>query len=326
MKNINKLTLFSSLLLASSALVAAPLTTKTGFVYPANKTLIDSIYMGFNDKDPNFSNRCHLANDYNLSEGSPVYATTSGIVRRTTNKFQGDLAGSAGIADAMIIEHKTSTGQKFYAVYGHLRNMQVSVGDTVQQGQQIAQVGRFISGGKHDPHLHFAINTEKLSYHAHTPTPSCTDKLGFVDPEDFMLDHYTAQGSCNAVDNEVSTPQNRSVDIPNVLANDTDVDNDPLVLLSADSTSKNGVAISNNGDGTFRYTPEINFKGADSFKYRITDNKGCIDTATVYINVTQAENNGGGSGGGGSFNTFSIAGLLLLLFTRRFRKILKTKQ
>ena len=326
MKHINKLTLFSSLLLASSALAAAPLETSTGFVYPANKAHVDSDFIGFGDRNSSFGNRCHLADDYDLPEGSPVFATADGRVRQasTVIPYYGGSDGSLGTA--MIVEHRTSGGEVFYGLYGHIRNMSVAVGDKVTKGQQIAQVGRYTSGGRSLPHLHFGINTEAPSYHGYTPTTACVDTLGFVDPEKFMLANHTAQGSCNAVDNEVTTTQNTAVFIPNVLANDTDVDDDPLILLSADVTSKNGVPISNNGDGTFRYTPAIDFKGADSFKYRISDEKGCTDIATVYINVTEPDFNGGqnggetNSGGGGSFNIFGITGLLLLLFTRRFRK------
>lgn len=320
MKNINKLTLFSSLLLASSTLIAAPLSTSTGFVYPANMAHVNSDFIGFGDKNSSFGDRCHLANDYNLPEGSPVYATADGIVERasTVIPFYGDSAGASGAA--MIVKHQTSSGQVFYGLYGHIGKMTVDIGERVTRGQQIAQVGRYTSGGGHYPHLHFGINTVEPSYHGYTPTTACVDKLNFVDPERFMLANHTVQGSCHAVDNEVNTAQNKSVFIPNVLANDTDVDNDPLVLLSADNTSKNGVPIGNNGDGTFNYTPALNFKGADSFKYKVSDNKGCTKQATVYINVT------GPGSSGGSFGTFGIAGLLLLLFTRRFRNTLKIKQ
>jgi len=331
MKNINKLTLFSSLLLASSTLIAAPLTTSTGFVYPANMPHSKSTYYGFGKKSPDFGNLCHLADDYNKAEGSPVYATANGIVELVDPLFPyyGDSNGKPG--GIMVIKHLTSSGEIFYALYGHIKKMAFERGDFVSRGQQIAQVGRYTSGGKNLSHLHFGINTEKASFHGYTPTTACTDYRGFVDPEKYMQNHYTAQESCKAVDNKINTTKNTIVNIPNVLLNDTDIDGDPLSLLSADSVSKKGVTITNNGDGTFIYTPIIDYVGADSFKYKITDKTGCEKQATVYINVARAvddgqndgENNNGGSGGGGSFNIFGIAGFLLLILTRLFTRRVK---
>ena len=38
-------------------------------------------------------------------------------------------------------------------------------------------------------------------------------------------------------------------------------------------------------DGTFTYTPEADFAGADSFTYEVSDGQGGTDTATVAITV-----------------------------------------
>lgn len=69
-----------------------------------------------------------------------------------------------------------------------------------------------------------------------------------------------------------------------VLANDTDVDVEPLsaVLVSGPA---NG-ALTLNADGTFTYTPNANFNGTDSFTYKAND--GTVDSAAVIValNVT----------------------------------------
>ncbi len=57
----------------------------------------------------------------------------------------------------------------------------------------------------------------------------------------------------------------------NVLANDTDIDGDPLTAIL-----ENGVAhgtLSLQTDGTFTYTPDANFHGTDSFTYKAYDGK-----------------------------------------------------
>jgi hypothetical protein len=100
-------------------------------------------------------------------------------------------------------------------------------------------------------------------------------------------------GSVNAppvaADDVATTPANTAVNI-NVAANDTDPDGN-LAPTSATTTCTgcttpaNG-ALVNNGDGTFRYTPNTDFTGTDSFTYQICDTLSACDTATVTITTT----------------------------------------
>ena len=81
-----------------------------------------------------------------------------------------------------------------------------------------------------------------------------------------------------ANDDSVSTNEDTAVDI-SVLTNDTDVEGDPISITGFTQPS-HGV-VTNNGDGTLKYTPSLNYNGPDSFTYTI--NGG--DTATVSITV-----------------------------------------
>jgi uncharacterized protein YjiK len=69
-----------------------------------------------------------------------------------------------------------------------------------------------------------------------------------------------------------------------VLADDGDIDGDTLTV-TGNTSAANGVLV-NNGDGTFTYTPGLNFNGNDSFTYTISDGQGGTATATVGITVT----------------------------------------
>ena len=73
----------------------------------------------------------------------------------------------------------------------------------------------------------------------------------------------------------------------NVLANDSDVDSvlSPASITAFDAVSANGGAVVNNGDGTFTYTPALNFTGIDTFTYTVSDG-ALSDVATVTITVT----------------------------------------
>ncbi len=69
----------------------------------------------------------------------------------------------------------------------------------------------------------------------------------------------------------------------NVLANDSDIDGDPLTILSVTQPS-NGTSSTN---GTYcSYSPYPMFYGTDFFSYTINDGRGGTATATVLLTVT----------------------------------------
>ncbi|MCE5276587.1 MAG: tandem-95 repeat protein [Planctomycetaceae bacterium] len=86
-----------------------------------------------------------------------------------------------------------------------------------------------------------------------------------------------------AVDDAATTAEDTPVTV-NPLANDTDVDGDALTI-SANTQPANGTLVKN-ANGTFTYTPKLNYNGADSFNYTVSDGKGGTATATVAITVT----------------------------------------
>ncbi|MCP3918037.1 MAG: tandem-95 repeat protein [bacterium] len=94
-------------------------------------------------------------------------------------------------------------------------------------------------------------------------------------------------GVPTAVDDAYATAENRpqSISAANgVLQNDSDPDLDPLQAV-LDTDVMNGV-LNLNPDGSFDYTPNLDFVGADSFTYHATD--GSLDsnpaTVTVFVN------------------------------------------
>jgi hypothetical protein len=67
-----------------------------------------------------------------------------------------------------------------------------------------------------------------------------------------------------------------------VLPNDSDLDGDPLTVVSA--SAGNGT-VTINPDGTITYVPNPNFNGVDAITYTISDGRGGTSTATVQITV-----------------------------------------
>src|SRR5207248_10823934 len=69
-----------------------------------------------------------------------------------------------------------------------------------------------------------------------------------------------------------------------VLANDTDVDGDPLTAALVTSVAHGSLTL--NADGSFTYSPVAGYSGPDSFTYRANDGTADSNTATVSLTVT----------------------------------------
>ncbi|NQZ12334.1 MAG: tandem-95 repeat protein, partial [Algicola sp.] len=69
----------------------------------------------------------------------------------------------------------------------------------------------------------------------------------------------------------------------NVLANDSDIDNDTLTIAS--SSASNGATVVN-ADQSISYAPNANFNGEDVINYTISDGQGGTASSTVTVTVT----------------------------------------
>ncbi|MEZ6095181.1 MAG: cadherin-like domain-containing protein [Pirellulaceae bacterium] len=70
----------------------------------------------------------------------------------------------------------------------------------------------------------------------------------------------------------------------NVQLNDTDPD-DPTLTATVVSGPAYANSFQLNADGSFTYQPSLDYNGADSFTYRVTDSTGNTATATVHIQI-----------------------------------------
>lgn len=83
--------------------------------------------------------------DFGAPIGTTVYAAASGTV--TIAK----MGRNGGYGNYIVITHAGGV----QTLYGHLSKLEVSVGETVKQGQEIAKSGN--SGKSTGPHLHFGV-------------------------------------------------------------------------------------------------------------------------------------------------------------------------
>ncbi len=86
-----------------------------------------------------------------------------------------------------------------------------------------------------------------------------------------------------ANDDTAATREDTPAVTIDVLANDTDIDNDTLTVTAVSQGTNGSVTI--NSDGTMSYSPNANFYGSDLFTYTISDDKALTDTAKVNVTV-----------------------------------------
>ncbi|WP_299590091.1 tandem-95 repeat protein [uncultured Tateyamaria sp.] len=116
-----------------------------------------------------------------------------------------------------------------------------------------------------------------------TITYTIADGNGGTDTGELVVTVTPVNDAPEAEDDAATTPFNTAVDIP-VLANDSDVDGDPVRVTEA--TSPDG-DVTINADGTLTFEPTPGFEGPATISYTITDDNGGFDTAEVIVTVEE---------------------------------------
>ena len=86
-----------------------------------------------------------------------------------------------------------------------------------------------------------------------------------------------------ANDDSATAKEDTPIVMIDVLKNDTDPDNDRLVVVKATQGHNGSVTINTNS--TLTYAPSRNFSGNDKFTYTISDGKDGTDTAAVSVTI-----------------------------------------
>jgi VCBS repeat-containing protein len=87
-----------------------------------------------------------------------------------------------------------------------------------------------------------------------------------------------------AVNDAATTPEDTAVS-GTVLGNDTDVDAGTTLTASLGASPTNGT-LTLASDGSFTYTPTVDFNGIDTFTYTVSDGIAVSNVATVTITIT----------------------------------------
>ncbi|PIW64450.1 MAG: hypothetical protein COW12_06145 [Candidatus Omnitrophica bacterium CG12_big_fil_rev_8_21_14_0_65_45_16] len=94
--------------------------------------------------------------------------------------------------------------------------------------------------------------------------------------------HFTQNQAPIAQDDEGATDEDTPLEI-DVLANDSDPENDPLRVVEVTSPLHGNAVIQENG--TVLYTPEAHYNGEDEFQYTVEDSYGAQDSASITLAI-----------------------------------------
>lgn len=110
------------------------------------------------------------------------------------------------------------------------------------------------------------------------------ESLMFDDASTFDLIGFVPNDAPVANDDTFSGDEDAVIS-GNVLANDTDANDDVLTVTPATIATANGGTIVLNANGSFTYQGAANFNGTDGFSYTADDGRGGVSNANVTITI-----------------------------------------
>ncbi len=110
-----------------------------------------------------------------------------------------------------------------------------------------------------------------------------SDGTSDSEPATVLITVNPANDPPKAKDDSVMTKEDVPAKKIDVLANDTEVDNEPLKVTNV--TQGNNGTVSINPNNTLSYVPNADFYGTDTFTYTISDHQNETDTAVVSITI-----------------------------------------
>ena len=116
-------------------------------------------------------------------------------------------------------------------------------------------------------------------------TYTVRDGAGVTDTATVTVNVAAVNDAPVATADAATTREGAAVSI-DVMANDSDVENNTLSVTAVSSPANGTAAV--NPDGTVSYTPAANFNGADTFTYTLSDGQGGTATGTIAVTVKDA--------------------------------------
>ncbi|MEM8827722.1 MAG: LamG-like jellyroll fold domain-containing protein [Cyanobacteria bacterium P01_G01_bin.19] len=253
--------------------------------------------------------------DFRINGATPglerYYQFDGGIVDITGNSSQIELPASAQLVNSTAPIQSTSANNISPIAVddtatideGTTKHLHILDNDYDPDGSINPQVVEILSSPSHGTlemiDTQAELDARGLGMHhfghaEYTPNPGFTGVDSFVyrvqdnegawsNPATLTVTVEPTNNIPVALDDDATTNENQSV-IIDVLANDSDLDGDFLLILEACAT--NG-SVTINSDRTLTYTPDTDYVGEDWISYRISDGNGGEATATVNLTVEE---------------------------------------
>lgn len=126
----------------------------------------------------------HVGTDFAVPVGTPVSSVSEGTVLRTATTGEGG-ALDHHTGKGVVVDHGVINGDRMYSYYGHLDEVQVEPGDTVEAGTQIGKSGNTgNTGNSTGPHLHLGVFMN--SKDPNGAIWNADSGVGFIDPVDWL--------------------------------------------------------------------------------------------------------------------------------------------
>lgn len=133
-----------------------------GFAWPVPSISRVSSPYGYRASMGDFHKGMDISNGHSL--GTPIVASAGGKVI-LAQKWDGHTkTGMQSYGNCIMIDHgKGEDGKTYVTLYAHCNSINVSVGQTVKQGQQIGKIGN--TGNSFGAHLHFEmrVNNDRVN-------------------------------------------------------------------------------------------------------------------------------------------------------------------
>ena len=140
------------------------------------KLFYSTRYLGQYDLDAAEGSGKHAGVDLKLPRGTPIGAIAGGRVSY--------IGTSHDLGLFVMVEHRLKSGETFYSIYAHFDRATVTVGQDIEPGEQLGNVG--MTGNTSGPHLHLQVDRGEPGGN-HTPFQEGGDAAtGMVNPITFI--------------------------------------------------------------------------------------------------------------------------------------------
>jgi len=257
----------------SDVLVNGDTISPIGNILPPRIDGVENILAGDGDDVVDLSALPYINVTIDGGTGADMLASSNG--NDTLIGGTGDDLLSGGTGDDTYVYNLGDGSDTIYETSG---------ADSIKFGAGISFSDLTLAKMGDDLQVTIAGNTLTIIGHYAADLSGRVETLVFDDNSTYDLGSYGLNVDPTAVDDVFSGNEDEEI-TGNVLANDSDDNNDTLSVTPGTFVTSAGGSVVLNADGSFTYQGAVNFHGTDGFSYTVNDGMGGTATANVVLNV-----------------------------------------